>query len=1096
MIRYMRRMQQAFLTVAGLAILTAAAAGQGITGSITGTVTDSSGATIPQATVTIRQTETNAIRTVTTSDIGSFRMPQLPPGTYSITIDKPQFKTFEQKELVLSIDQVAEVNAQLEIGSGAETVQVTTSAPVIQTETSSVGLVVDSATIQNTPLNGRLNILGLIALAPGVQQAGAQDQVPVFGVTPAIGTGSRNSYGGVGYSLDGVTNMDVSIQRGEGEVPPLDALEEFKVLTTGAAAEFNQPAQVVIVSKGGTNRIHGELLEFNRSKGTSAKEYFNGALPRPQYERNEFGGNINGPIVIPKLYDGRDKSFFFFSYEGFRLQQASSLNTQQPTDAQRGGDFSAYLNAATAPGGKVIQLVNPVTGLPYANNNISQFLNPVSVQLQNILIPHATSQVAGVTNTFELVPYSQHVDRYSFRFDQRLTARDQLHFTFLRAEYGPNAATGTDSLAGGQSGIGETNTNSIVGYTHTFSPTLLLDVNGSFFHLPVYRTPQNVAQNFAGIIPGLGPELIEGAPQISFNGTVASISESGSKDLEQTSEINASVTKVLAKNTIKIGGGYLYDNHWNDAAESPQRGSFTFNGAYSAGTTGAIPYADFLLGYPSGAAKPTPNNYITRNISAQYDVYVQDDYKPTRTLTLNLGLRYDLQWFRNSPYGNGALYIPSLQKVVVFAPTLPAVVATLPTTDPIVLASSVGLPSTLFGYLGQDKNNVAPRFGFAYQARPNTVLRGAVGLFYNYIPAQYIVASGFTNLPYVLTSSISQPTSPAAWTSISSILSATGAFTSNPSVSAQAKTTTPYTEQYNLALEHQFGKGLDIRLGYVGQHNVKQNNYGGSGNVAPDINLPTSIAGAVQPRRLVQPFAAINLQMDPIFHSDANQLQVGVHKLYSNGFSINAEYQWIRVLGTENFQNPMNTGDSYGNIGGIVPQNLVVSYSYGLPFGQGKRFLGTSGGVVNFIVGGWQFSGLSTFQSGSPFSVTYSTSVTGSVSSRANVVPGVPLYPGTKTKLQWFNPAAFVKPPDFTYGTSGYNMLYGPRYQDWDMNLEKNIRWSEHYNLELRADAFNAFNHPNLANPNAAVSSPGSIGTISGINGSSRKVEFATKFSF
>jgi hypothetical protein len=245
--------------------------GQGITGSITGTVTDTSGAPIAGATVAIRQQGTDASRTLVTSDVGSYRITQLAPGTYNVRIDKTGFKTFQQENVTLAIDQVAEIDARLDVGSQQQTVNVTDVSPVIQTEDSSVGLVVDSPTIQNTPLNGHLSILGLLNLVPGVQDVAAQDQVPVRGVTLAFGTNQRNSYGDVGFTFDGVANMEIALQRGEGEVPPLDALAEFKVITTGAPAEFNQPNQVIVVSQSGTNQLHGEALEFNRSRGTGAK---------------------------------------------------------------------------------------------------------------------------------------------------------------------------------------------------------------------------------------------------------------------------------------------------------------------------------------------------------------------------------------------------------------------------------------------------------------------------------------------------------------------------------------------------------------------------------------------------------------------------------------------------------------------------------------------------------------------------------------------------------------------------------------------------------------------------------------------------------
>jgi Carboxypeptidase regulatory-like domain/TonB dependent receptor len=1070
--------------------------GQGITGSVTGSVTDSSGASVAGATVTVRQTETNAARVVTTSDIGSYTVTQLAPGTYSVQVDKSGFKTFQQNDIVLEINQVAQINAQLGVGAQQETVVVTSTPPVIQTNDSSVGLVIDSQTILNTPLNGRLSVIGLIALAPGVQGAGAQDQLAVRGVTPSIGTGTRNSYGGLGSTLDGVTNQEVTLQRGEAEVPSLDAIGQFKVITTGAPAEFNQPAQMIVVSKSGGNQVHGGLFEYNRSKGTSAKAFFGGALPRPPYERNEFGGNLSGPIYIPKIYDGRDKSFFFFAYEGFRLSQSTNVNSQQPTLAERSGDFSAF----STP------VINPLTGKQFSGNMIpSTSFNTVDVQLQNILFPLPTAAGTGI-NTFELVPFTSEASRISVRLDHKINDHNQIRATYLRAFYGPNPDVGTSSLAGGFSGDGEHNSNVILGWTHTISPTLLVDTYASYFHLPIYRTPQNSNVNFSTIIPGLGPELIQGAPQLTIT-NITSVSEQGSKDLEQVIQANTAVTKVLPKHTIKAGFSYLWDNHWNDAAVAPQRGSYSFTGRYS-----GIAYADFLLGYPNSTGLPSPNNYITRNLSSQYGMYAQDDWKIRPNLTLNIGLRYDLQWFSDNPYGNNSLYVPSQQKIVVWGNSYPPSAIPGFLTLPITLSSKIGFSNNVWDYLGQDKNNVAPRFGFAYEAIPNWVLRGAVGIYFNLLPASYL-GGPFATLPFSGSETFSQPSGSIPAFNMYAPFSATGAFAANPTVSAQHHTVTPYTEQYNLALEHQFSKGLDIRIGYVGQRNIKQNNASGSGNVAPDINLNTPQVGVtVQSRRLVQPFSTIGLFIDPIFHSTMNALQIGVHKEYAHGFMINAEYQWTRILGTENLEDPSgsNTNDSFGNVAGITPQVFVVSYSYALPFGTGQALFGGVGNVVNKVIGGWQLSGITSFQTGQPFSATYTApgSPVGLVSGRANRVPGVNLYPTNKSRVQWFNPAAFTAPPTYvsngvtyaTYGNSGYNMLWGPAWQNWDMSLQKNTVWKERYKLQLRADSFNIFNHPNFAPPNAAISNTSTVGTITSISSSpaaqARTVAFAVKFNF
>lgn len=1087
---------------------------QGITGTIAGTVTDSSGAVVNGASVTVRETSTNLTYTATTSSLGQYKVALLQPGTYSVKISQAGYKTVERGGVVLQIDQVAEVDLQLTVGQQEESVEVTSAPPVLQTEASSVGQVIDSEDIQNAPLNGRLGLMGLVAQAPGIQGVGPQDQLATRGETFAAGTGSRNAYGGLGSTLDGVTNAEITLQRAEPEVPSLDAISQFKVLATGAPAEFGQPTQVIVVSASGTNQFHGELLWYNRSKGTSAKYYYNGASPRPDYERNEFGGNFAGPVVIPHLYNGKDRSFFFFAYEGFRLNQSASASTKQPTTAMRGGDFSALSTTIT----------DPTTGTPFANNAIpTSRLNAVSLALMTKLMPLPTQSGLG-TNTYELIPYTSTANRISLHMNHKLGPNDQIRGTLLRALYGPDPTVGTDSLQGGKSGDGEKNTNIILGWTHIFSPTMILDSNGSFFHLPIYRTPQNNTTTWESIIPGLAAQSIEGAPHLAFNSEFTPTGESGSYDLEQAGQINTSLTKIYTKHTIKTGFGYLYDNHYNVAAEYPnyEHGSFTFNGQYS-----GDPFADFLLGLPSTSAQGAPGSFATRNISSQWAAYIQDDWKILPRLTINAGVRYDLQWFSPGPYNNASLFVPSIGKVVVFGNSYPSSIipsseALLNQYDLLTLSSTAGLSNNPFSFLGRPNKNFAPRVGFAYQLMPNTVLRGAFGIYFNLLPASY-VGMMWGSAPFLDYSTYTNSTSYAsAFTMDNSFSTASSGHGGNPSVNAEAPLKTPYTEEYNLALERQFGRGLTLRIGYVGQHNLKQNNSNGSGTVTPDLNLPEPpvLTSTVQAQRLIQPLSSIYLNIDPIFHSSMNSLQVGVHQQYSYGLSVGAEYQWVRVLGTENINDPTGAypNDSYGPIGGITPQVLQVNYAYELPFGQGKAFLRNSGNVVNAVVRGWQISGLINAQTGQPFSVTFdasgSTNYPGLVSGRANRVSGVALYPSHKTNAEWFNPAAFSCPSitdpvsgktlcGANYGNSGYDLLRGPSYQDWDMSLQKNTRWREHYSVQLRADAFNVFNHPNFSNPNSDLTASNFGAVTSTPNPpynspayEPRTMEFAVKFNF
>ncbi len=1062
--------------------------GQGITGSITGTVTDSSGASVSGAIVTILQVGTNATRAATTSSIGSYTVPQLAPGSYSVKVYKAGFKIFQHDNITLAIDQVAQIDARLDVGSDQQTVDVTSESPVIQTETSSVGLVIDSATIQNTPLNGHVSILGLINLTPGVQDVAAQDQVPVRGVTLAFGTNQRNAYGDVGSTFDGVTNMEIELQRSLAEVPSLDAVSEFKVIDQGAPAEFNQPNQIVVASASGGNRLHGEGFEFNRSKGTAAKAWFNGthaaAPARAPYQRNEYGGNLSGPIFIPHLYNGKDRSFFFASYEGFHLTQSASISSTQPTAAERMGDFSCFL-----PGGSctptVAVLKNPLTGQPFPGNVINIPLNPVALRLQSLLIPLSTVQTTGV-NTQELVPHTTEVTRLNLRFDHKISDHDQIRATWLRAYYGPFPDVGTSSLAGGVAQDGEHDNIFVAGWTHTFSPTLLLDSYVSYLHLPLYRTGQNYKTDFSSIIPGLGPVLLQAAPTISIT-NITGISEGGSKNLEQTYQGNTALTKVFPKHTVKAGFSYLYNTSWQD---SSGHGSFSFNGQYTGNA-----YADFLLGFPAQTGNATPEDFIVRWNSSQYGMYIQDDWKILHNLTFNFGIRYDLQRFHDNPYGTESLFVPSVGKVVVFANSYPAISNPLYIPD-TVLARTVGLPSSMYAYLGVPKTNIAPRFGFAYQIRPKTVLRGAVGQYYNLLASSYL-GTGFSSVPFVNSVNYTNTTDTPTIT-LNAPFAGSAAVSANPSVIAQHKTVAPYTEQYNLAVEHELPGSIALRIGYVGQRTIHQNNHGGPGNTEPDINYAPPGPSTEQSRRPYQPFSTITEDFDPVYHTTGNSLQVGLHKRFTQGFLINAEYQWIRVLGVENHQNPTAIGDSYGNISSITPQTLEVSYQYELPFGKGRMFFGQANRFTDSIIGGWQLGGVTSFQTGQPISVTYTApgSQKYGASGRADRVPRVPLYPAARTRAEWFNIAAFAAPQPYVFGNSAYDMLWGPHYQNWDMNLEKNVPISERYNLQLRGEVFNIANHPNYSVPSASVSSPSSFGVISSVVNENRTVEFAAKFRF
>ncbi|HTM49220.1 MAG TPA: hypothetical protein VL285_11080, partial [Bryobacteraceae bacterium] len=435
-----------------------------------------------------------------------------------------------------------------------------------------------------------------------------------------------------------------------------------------------------------------------------------------------------------------------------------------------------------------------------------------------------------------------------------------------------------------------------------------------------------------------------------------------------------------------------------------------------------------------------------------------------------------------------ALFIPAANKVAVFADAFPpeAVQPAL-AAYPVVLSKSLGLPSQVMEYVGEDRNNFAPRFGLAYKLRRSTVLRAGAGLYWNQLNLNYMQSAEMT-LPFLVAATFEQPAGSVPSITMNNPFPGNGSVPANPSASAFGHLATPYNLQWNATVEHELFHALAVRLSYVGQRNVRQ-----LGN--PNINQPLPSPGAVQPNRPYQPFAGITRANSPIFQSSSNQLQAGVERRYNNGLLLTAQYQFSRVLGVESFMSPANYNDSRGNLGGLRRHVLVASYVYDLPFGKGKPLLKNLSPWMNLIAGGWQFSGIAQALSGAPFSPSFDTSVVGSVGGRPNVVAGSSLYPGERALLQYFNPAAFSVPASFTYGNASYNLLWGPGQWTWDMSLAKHTALQERVNLELRLDAFSAFNHPTFGNPNANITNTAAVGRITSAGGG-RSVQIGARLTF
>jgi hypothetical protein len=1059
---------------------------QEVTASITGTLTDPTGAVMPGVRVVATQVSTNISRNAETGPTGDYLIPLLQPGTYTLRISHEGFKSYVREDIVLQVNQRQRVDVALQPGVVTERMEVHAELPVVNTENAAVGKVIDNQSIALMPLNGRLSIAGLLALAPGMQNIGAsQDSIPAYGITPTVS--GAPSMGAINWTVDGTRNIPPNIARGLGDWPPLEGIQEFKVITSGASAEFDTANQVVVVTRGGSNQIHGTALAVNRNRFLAAKNFFATQLPLPQYNRNEFGATISGPVFIPNVYNGKNKTFFFFNYDGYRRNQAKTVSSSVFTSAMRQGDF-----AGVADKNGPIYIQDPYSGAPFPNNKIpSSRFSPVTQTLMGLLFPLPNTAGTGPAgmgiNLIENIPIREHVNRWSARIDHSFSERDQLSGGVMIVNLGPNMAAGTTSMAGGSKYIGDLNRNAFASWNHSFSPRTINELRAGYLYIAILRVAQNVDMPPVGsIIPGLGDQAINGAPVLSFT-NFAATGEGGGHDRDHIGSLSDNLVLVRGKHTMKAGGMFSWGHQNNLNEITPYRGQFIFNGQVT-GYDGA----DFMLGWPATAARGLPGWKSTANRDMRSAFFFQDDWNITRNVTINLGIRYEFVPEKEEARGQASMFIPSRGNNVVFGDAYPAITQQrLVTLYNIPLSKDVGLPTNVADYVGNDTNNFAPRIGVAWRVGPSTVIRSGTGLYYVAL-AGGLLGGLSSQLPFVSNETIEQGKAPGTGTptlSMSNPFPSDGKLPSNPTSQFQTKFVTPYMIQWNFTIEHKAPWDTGLRIGYYGQRCVKLH---GTWNV----NDPTPAPGTVQSRRPYQPFAGINGYYLPMFQNTSHALQGGIQKRYSHGLLVSTEYQFTHAIGTESYmsQSP-NWNDSRGNLNNVRKHNFTAAYVYDLPMGKGRAAFSNASGPLQLIAGGWQLSGIVSAMSGAPFSPSFSTTVQGSVGVRPDVVPGASFYPATRTITNYFNAGAFTKPAEFTYGNASYNLLWGPGRWTWDTSLLKNFSLRERATLQLSLSAFSILNHPMFDLPGTNIISSSTVGRITTSSGE-RTIQIGAKLSF
>jgi hypothetical protein len=1070
-------MRSARLLVAALTILFALhglARAQVTTADIIGRVTDASGAVLPGATVTIEHVATGDVRTQTTTATGDYAFTLLPIGTYTVKIELQGFQTQNARVAIATGDR-ARVDARLPIGSVSETVQVTAEAPLLQTDTSTVSTLLTEKAVQDLPVNGR-NIIRLIQMAPGANEGAVS--------STANGTRPDDRRQTSAVSINGIADtqnnqlidgMDNN-ERAIGTVsvkPSMDAIAEVRVQTNLYSAETGRTLGGVInlITKSGTNVVHGTAFEFVRNERFDARSFF--AATKPANRQHQFGGSLGGPLRT-------DKTFFFVDYEGFRLDQGVANVVTVPTARMRTGDFSELSTLIYDP------LTSPRT--PFPGNAIPRDrLDPIALRYLQL---YPAPNRAGLANNFALTTLrTQDMDTADVRIDHRFNGENAI---FGRYSYNlvntftpgacpivdgvdPNCIVGGIAAGGNFPGPNHSYAHNVLAsYTRVFSPTLLAEIKGSYNHPYLSSLPANYGSYLGrefGVPNTNFDDMTSGLPYM-FVTDYAHLGDAQAVPLttqDKTRQVSVAVTKTSGAHTLKVGGGLVMRKFSVLQSISPV-GVFTFNsqGTNGPGGVGGNSVASFLLGYPSTVVR-AHNPFVPWYHTNEPGLFAQDDWRATSWLTVNLGLRYDIY----TPYTEEDDHLANFN----------------PATRQILVAGQNGVSEK--AAVETDYTDIAPRLGFSATLPASMVVRGGYGL--SYFPGNTASQSYLKNPPFTANYT---GTSNVASGLLPNIRTADGLPPLvNNSIDPQViggniiATALDFkanrVQQFNAMIEKEFG-GNVVSAGYVGSR-------GDRIAASTNINLAPAAAGAVQPRRA---FASSypNLGTIQVFMNTNeykyDAMQIVFQRRYRAGVSFNTHYtlahaQQLTPAGWD--WTLMEWSDAPLDI----RHRWVITATYELPWGRSLT------GVSGAILSGWQVNAVGFYQTGLPFTVTNSAARTNTGGTdRPNLV-GDPVLPSSeRTLARWFNTSAFAAQPQFTPGNAPATLMHGPPNRRLDLSLFKDLSLRRDWKLQLRAEVYNVTNTPNFVNPNSSFGSP-AFGTISSTGNSiPRQMQFATKLIF
>lgn len=1077
-----------FLFSVGLTAL-----GQTPTATITGQVRDNSDAAVAGARVVVRNTQTNIEREVVTGEGGDYTIPLLVVGDYQVTVEKPGFKKIVQSGLVLQVDQRARLDFKLEVGQLSESVEVTAATTLVQTDSASMGTVIDNKRVLELPLNSR-EFYALALTAPRVLPPAQGSTLSFRGGFNVAGSSEVSN----NFTLNGIDNNDTGIN-GPSFRPSIDAIQEFKLLTGIYSAEYgrNSGGQVVVTTKSGTNQFHGTAYEFLRNQVLDARNFFLRLQPgqkTPSFKRNLFGGTIGGPII-------KDKTFFFFGYEGLRLRQSVTALATVPLPTFVNGDFRNIRRAGTdgvlGNADDVNRVLNPFTGAEFAVPNVidAALISPIGQALARFFPAPTVATAAGAlpSNNYNFsATRREDYNQISSRFDHTFSAKDSLYGSYNfydNPAFEPsNSLCGTRVLPGFGCTTGLITQLIGIVHTHTFSSNLTNEARAGFNRLRQPRTQEDDGIDFVNQfrIPAFFGEtpLNGGVPQTVITGfsTIG-----GATNLPQDRRDN---TYQFVDNLIWIGGNHTYKFgvdirrfQSNLYLISNGRGTFNFNAPANSTTqpTSNYNFADLLLGIPASTSR-NPRGPSTYSRTSSFNVYAQDDWKLSPRLTLNLGLRWEL----NTPMTERYDTIASFDAQ----------------TGQIRVAGRDGVPRNLYKY---DKNNFAPRVGFAWQPFGDAkwVVRGGAGVFYNVQPAGNGLLGMLFNFPFRLpqTFNSSRATPLLLSDAFPGAVPTTAPTNNTLTVTAIDKDfDTALVQQWGLGVQRELTRDMIFEVSYLGS----------KGTHLPlnrNLNQPAPGAGTtaqVNARRPYPTFGNITW-IESVANSNYHSLELKTEKRYTQGLSFLVSYTFSKSIDNSPgistssnasaavAQNTLDLRSERALSDFDVRHRFVASPIWEIPLGRGRRFLDE--GVLSYILGGWQLSGIVTLQSGRPFTAVLSGNVSNTLNNndRPNLI-GDP-NTGPRTVDQWFNIAAFAIPPTGTFGTAGRNIITGPDFRNLDVALNRNFRVTERIGIQFRTEVFNAFNHANFNYPAAMANAPATFGRITSAL-DPRQIQFGLKIIY